>query len=437
MRQISRLFVIVASLLIASCSGRPVAPTAGGDSVFPQVIQTGQSPTNWMLFYPSIGPGLGEIVAYSSNTFWYAMEGGNPQLCKIDMRGQSTCFSTVGAFVSALTVGPDKNIWFADQGSQFLGRMGTNGGLTFFPIPGRGQAIVTGPDGNVWVTLYDPNGVHNGVVKLSAFGVVLAEYDLADQTVHPREIAVGPDGNIWLTGWQDGGLPGAVISVTTSGVMSSYVDPVAGGQPFGITRGPDGNLWITESTGTAGGPNIDEVGKVTTSGTFTFYNVPIPGGLPSDPTHITSGPGGMVWFIDNANAGGSWVFSVSRTGQFVAHSTPDGGGLNGIAPGGDGNLWTTQNLSAGEGRIAVFIRRIITVTPSSLSMTIGDMSSLSVSETNYSGKWTASSSDTRVATVVKGGSASTFTVTAVKAGYCTIVVSDKTGNSFPVSVVVH
>jgi len=51
--------------------------------------------------------------------------------------------------------------------------------------------------------------------------------------------------------------------------------------------------------------------------------------------------------------------------------------------------------------------------------------------------WTATSSNTGVATVAQGSPASHFTVTSVAAGSAKITVSDAVGNSFVVHVTVQ
>src|SRR5438132_1560358 len=159
----SMLALATMTILLAACSNssmQSVAPLAGGGSVIPKVIQTGQPPTNWVFFYTNAN---GDIITSGTKTLWYTSGASGNPLCKIDMLGQSNCYSSGDVGARGLSVGPDKDIWFAAAGGSFIGRMNANGGLTLFPVLGEPQATVAGPDGNIWVATEDPNGIHNGV----------------------------------------------------------------------------------------------------------------------------------------------------------------------------------------------------------------------------------------------------------------------------------
>src|SRR5216683_3192523 len=95
------------------------------------------------------------------------------------------------------------------------------------------------------------------------------------------------------------------------GTITEYPIPTGSSEPTGITAGPDGNLWFTES-------NANKVAKVTPSGVFTEYPVPT---LNSQPFYITAGPDGNLWFTEfNANK----VGKVTASGVFLAeYSIPN------------------------------------------------------------------------------------------------------------------
>jgi hypothetical protein len=51
------------------------------------------------------------------------------------------------------------------------------------------------------------------------------------------------------------------------GKITEYPIPTGTSNPTGITQGPDGNLWFTEN-------RVNQIGKLTPSGTFTEYKLP-------------------------------------------------------------------------------------------------------------------------------------------------------------------
>jgi len=105
----------------------------------------------------------------------------------------------------------------------------------------------------------------------------------------------------------------------------------------------------------------------------------------------------------------------------------------GVSTGADGNLWVSESH---ENRFAVWIWRKITVTPSSVTVAVGQSEAITTSETNCSGGWTAKSSNRSVATVTPGQQSGTFVVHGHASGSCTVTISDTFGNFYsePVTV---
>src|SRR5439155_25813551 len=59
---------------------------------------------------------------------------------------------TANSFPSAITAGPDGNLWFTEEAGNKIGRISPSGAISEFPLavgamPG---GIVAGPDGNLW-----------------------------------------------------------------------------------------------------------------------------------------------------------------------------------------------------------------------------------------------------------------------------------------------
>lgn len=153
-------------------------------------------------------------------------------------------------------MGPDRNLWFAENGAAKIGKITTGGTITEYTIP------TSGPEG----------------------------------------IAVGPDGNLWFTEY----AAGKIGKMTIGGTVTEYIVPTSGSQPSGIAAGPDGNLWFTEHGG-------NKIGKITTGGTISEYVIPT---STSYPSWIVAGPDGNIWFTEY---GGNRIGMCYTYGQAFAH----------------------------------------------------------------------------------------------------------------------
>jgi len=192
-----------------------------------------------------------------------------------------------------------------------------------FSVSGLGtyNALTTGPDGNIWVTLDDAT---NNVAKITPAGNV-QQFNLPDVT-SPVGITVVGD-NLWVT--QNGGVarfsPGDPTGTDTA-------FPVTGlNTPHAIVRGPDGNLW-------------------TASGTHVFRILPSAPGTIGDFTQVTDARGiaaggdGNIWVAD---AGGQRIVSLTTAGTPAPGSpySVAGGGPQGIAAGLGTQMAFTDPLS--------------------------------------------------------------------------------------------
>lgn len=124
--------------------------------------------------------------------------------------------------------------------------------------------------------------------------------------------------------------------------------------PTQITSGPDGNVWFTEF-----GPA--RIGRILPSSPNTITEFDI---SPADirPDGIAAGPDGNLWFVEilGNNVGRIETFSPNTITRFpipTANSSPQG-----IVAGPDGNLWFTQG-DGSIGRIAPASPNAITEFP--------------------------------------------------------------------------
>src|SRR5207249_2802558 len=105
---------------------------------------------------------------------------------------------------TAITRGPDGNLWFTDPVTVGqVGRITPAGQVTEFTPPspdngpsrGAGNAITAGPDGNVWFAA----GVLTGSVSRVTPAGQIATFFLGDVLASVNGLTAGPDGNVWFT----------------------------------------------------------------------------------------------------------------------------------------------------------------------------------------------------------------------------------------------
>ena len=217
-----------------------------------------------------------------------------------------------------LTVTNDGNIWFGEPGAGRLGYITPSGVVREFPIPYSGPAapmpwgLTTGTDGNVWFT--DIN--RNSVGRMSSTGAAVA-YPIPSPACLPMGITSGPDGNLWFVEAQGD----KVGRLTQAGELTEFDLPTTGRAPMSIVTGPDGNLWIAA---------YYQIIRMNISGVVT-------GSFPvsQNPFGIARGPDGALWFTEQTKVG-----RIATDGTLREYSMPtDVDGAQGIAAGGDGNLW--------------------------------------------------------------------------------------------------
>ena len=130
--------------------------------------------------------------------------------------------------------------------------------------------------------------------------------------------------------------PSGTVTEFTTGLSS-------GDQPTGITSGPDGNLWFTEKG------NPGRIGRITPTGVITEFTNNLTND--SQPTGIVAGPDGALWFTEKANPAIGRITTAGVVTEFTNNLT-NNASPTGIAAGPDGNLWFTEQANPGRiGRI--------------------------------------------------------------------------------------
>jgi len=236
------------------------------------------------------------------------------------------------------------------------GRTLLTASLTDFPASIAGpSALITGPDGNLWV-LADGNSNGGSVSVVATDGTLLHTYPIPTNGAGAMALTLGPDGNIWFTEY----FTDKIGKVTPTGTITEYPIPNATGgnapvdmtnpsgpagveaSPSSIVAGADGALWFTEESS-------DSIGRITTGGTITQY--PTPGLQPSS---IARGPDGAIWFTDDSvnNTVDRLNLDPKGNATFSEFTIPQSFGVpTGLTTGPDGALWFAESLSNVVGRI--------------------------------------------------------------------------------------
>lgn len=258
---------------------------------------------------------------------------------------------------SAITLGPDGNIWFVESGT--LASIDQAGNVQVLTLPKNYEApkqksITRGPDGAIWFeaqyseTSYygTPYNQAVGVARILPDGTGFAFYPLSGITYYGSGITgmtEGPDGAVWFAlGYSD-----VIDRVTPSGDITSFVPPHKA-RPWGIVTGPDGALWFTE-------PCNDNIARLSTSGKFTEYKLPgVPNGsITVDAFYLAVGSDGALWSHEDRT---DRVVRITTAGKITTSGYTLGGGSYELqsAVGFDDGFW----YSNGDGLSSVSIKTL-------------------------------------------------------------------------------
>ena len=184
----------------------------------------------------------------------------------------------VDAGTTALTTGPDGDIWVALAGKIVKFPPANPGAATPYAVPGLApKAIISGSDGTLWVT---DTGNDGRLLNVTTQGAV-TPYTVGGQ---PQFLGAGPGGQVVFS--NPNNIPQQIGRILPGGLPQT-IDRPNGSDPEGVTFGADGAFWIAEFAG-------NRLARVTTGGQLTTL-----GGLPvvsnQGPRQITAGPGNTLW----------------------------------------------------------------------------------------------------------------------------------------------
>ena len=240
---------------------------------------------------------------------------------------------TPGSSPFDITAGPDGKLWFTEFASN-SGKIGVldpsatqTTDITEFSVDhtmlhANPYGIVSGPGGKLWFST-------NGNATVGFITPPGAEVPTTDQYALPgsgNDITVGPDGNLWVAE-----PAGPIARVTPAGTVTEFPTRHPDEQPVGIAAGPDGYIWFTS----LGSPN-DHIGRMTTDGVMTAaddFTVPMSG---ANVNYIAPGPDNRMWFTEES---GNKVGAI-ETG--VAGPAPSGYLLTAAKAGNGSGTVTSQ-----------------------------------------------------------------------------------------------
>jgi virginiamycin B lyase len=311
-------------------------------------------------FYPVPPNGQGiasvgdSIAAGPDGNLWSS--DGRTQMLQISTSGGITAVAIPGASGSSVvdTIAPGpiggNTVWYADPTQRSVGRVttGSSPSITVFPVPdiespnlAEPSAIAAGPDLNMWFDDQGSDYVGNIVPLIAS----ITEYPFAPVTFRSSQgLVVLPSGDLWFVQSGIAQVGHVQISSLNSGsvnVVQQIRPPSAKvGELRAIAASPDGNVWFTE-------PTSNKVGRINVSAvpvTIDEFTVPTSN---ARPTGIAPGPDGAIWFTET---------SAKKIGR-IAFAAPAGSTPleyrytfalpSGITTGPDCNLWITDQASTG------------------------------------------------------------------------------------------
>lgn len=403
--------ITLMAIFISSCASRSAVQSPSSSSIAPFIQENPGTTRLWATFATEGGSQPTDVALGSDGAMWVS-ENAADAIERFDVTtGTTKHYPTPNAPLE-ITAGPDGNVWFTEPNAMKLGRITPAGTVTEFSPPSQGYLfdVTGGSDGDVWFA--ESPDIIGAVSPEGTF----REYH--NPSGHPALLMTsGPDGAIWFTETNYD----EIGRVSTTGQFTEFALPAGRKGPFDIISF-EGELWFTELISNA-------IAKMTTSGQVTEFPVHL-----TFPSSLCAGPNGFLWFVHDADAGKLANFNPKTdTATNVGFAPGTSGGYGNVAVGPDKNIYTGAPF---DDEIVVRVIDVMTATPSSLDLTVGQSQDFTLTENHYAGSWSAVSSKPSVAKVSQPAKG-TFKVTGVNSGSTTVTVSDSIGNSKPVPVTVH
>ena len=339
--------VIVFARQVSSASGCVITFSDGTSSLPVAVSNTyyGVEGTPSVTYFPTGGISPTAMTVGPDANIWFAAVA---SIGSITATGTSPTSHTYALAtnlntltnVDGLTTGADGNLWYAGNATtvpeMLVGSFSpsshtaTNYQTTFDAFP---FGITSGPDGNLWFAQLREPTAQSAIGKVTTGGS-FTNFPLTSMPYYQTvsDIVTGPDGNLWFTEDCESNLG----RVTTAGTITEYPSTI---HTWNVTVGSDGALWYTDGA--------SDWGRMTTAGTSTYGQVGLKGGTP---TSITTGPDGAIWFVERT-ADGMGNYYIGRVDPSDSSQTEISLGATAptgpIISGPDGALWFASGTNIG------------------------------------------------------------------------------------------
>jgi streptogramin lyase len=207
------------------------SPSGGGPGIL--VLEPGTRPTG---------------LATVENSIWTTLEATGGLLVTYPATARGVESNLTGARPSAITLGAEGSLWLIDEATSELVRKHPGGRSITFPIPNFAKGaeftdIVTGPDGNLWLSQSD--GPYVSRFEPGSSGYTRFELSLDGGF---SLISNGPRHDIWFAG------EGRIGSITSNGHWFATPTCAVRGcaTVTALAEGPEGALWFAAEGGTVG-----------------------------------------------------------------------------------------------------------------------------------------------------------------------------------------
>jgi len=276
--------------------------------------------------YPVATTILG-ITAGPDGALWFTE--GTSKIARMNTAGTVAAEYSVAGLANEITAGPDGALWFTMTTADKIGRIATNGQLTYFPTPHNSKptGITVGPDGAIWYA--EPGS--NRIARITTDGVTVNEYLVPTAGGQPQFITYGPDGALWFS--EAGGAHGAIgRAVLSAALAPTFTDTLAAANAglFDLTVGPDGAVWFIDEAN-------NKVDRIKTDGSLSLSQFPFNVGAGGG--RIAAGPDGALWITTISN---STITRMSTNGTVTNVYPMPGAAPSGIVAGPDGALWIAE-----------------------------------------------------------------------------------------------
>jgi streptogramin lyase len=227
------------------------------------------------------------------------------------------------------------------------------------PATADPTAIAQGSDGNIYFTEFANNAI--GMINPADPTHTIQTFPLGQgYNAQPLNM-VARDGDRYVYFTESNAQHPAIgrittdsaHTVTTYGPPQGLSDGPPNWEPTAITPGADGNIWFTDATTGALGKLVPTTGQMPAE-------IPLPKSMVGfqgfQSQQMTLGPHWWIWFTEaSKNSNGVYTASAigaydMTAGTFSEVVLPNTGGVQiptGITTGPDGNIWFTEYVASG------------------------------------------------------------------------------------------